>query len=543
MEYLADSNIAKELDRRAIEKGIPSVLLMERAALSVLNEINKKFYGDKQEQRHFRQETDTERLKVLIAVNSGNNGGDGLALARMLYLQGEKVSVYMPPVAEEKKTESFAYQLDMVKKLGIRFLKSEEEIAGDWDIIVDGIFGVGLSRNVEGKFGDIIDRLNNCRGFKIALDVPSGIDASSGAQRGKMFLADLTVTFGCMKTGLLLAEGMAAAGEVCVADIGYDEEDMRELCYVTNFDSNVYVPERVDYSNKGTYGKVAVIAGSHDMSGAMSLSAGAAYRMGAGFVKIYTHEVNKVIAGCRVPEALIKTYNDVESSKECAKDAVQWADVILLGPGIGKGEEARAIVNYVLNNCEKKLILDADALNIISEDMSVLNNCKAYLIMTPHVGEMSRLTGKDIKYIRDNSIYVAKDFASEHMKNGGVCVLKDYRCFVADGNGGLYMNVTGNNGMSTAGSGDVLAGMIAGLTARAKLCDIKYLEHKEIFGLPVCRCYNGNDVELVQLVQSAVWLHGKAGDIAAKRKGQYGMIAGDIVEAIPEAIEGAIRHE
>jgi NAD(P)H-hydrate epimerase len=171
--------------------------------------------------------------------------------------------------------------------------------------------------------------------------------------------------------------------------------------------------------------------------------------------------------------------------------------------------------------------------------MSVLNNCKAYLIMTPHVGEMSRLTGKDIKYIRDNSIYVAKDFASEHMKNGGVCVLKDYRCFVADGNGGLYMNVTGNNGMSTAGSGDVLAGMIAGLTARVKLCDIN-LEHKEIFGLPVCRCYNGNDVELVQ---SAVWLHGKAGDIAAKRKGQYGMIAGDIVEAIPEAIEGAIRHE
>ena len=499
MFYVADRTEMQEIDRLTIEeKGVPGILLMERAAITVLEEINSRLKSINADRK----------LKCLVVVEGGNNGGDGLALARLLYQQGDIVHVcYINGIS--RVSDSFSYQLEIAKKIGIQV--TDHIIDSDYDVVVDGIFGVGLKRDVAGIWRETIETMNGL-GFKVAIDTPSGVDASTGQIMGCAFRAGMTVTFGLNKRGLIFYPGCEISGEVVVRDIGFAQAEVdrvHPVAYSYNRDDLCMLPGRSDSSNKGTYGKLAVIAGSRDMSGAMTFAAEAAYRMGTGLVKIYTHIDNKEIAGVRIPEAVLMCYSNKDEAEQCARDAVEWSDAILIGPGIGKGDAARSMVEYIMCEAVQTVIADADALNIISEKPDILGRHRGPVIVTPHIGEMSRLTGVAIPDIKKNILEVCKDFSMEY---NVVSALKDARTCVSDGRD-VYINTSGNNGMSTAGAGDVLAGIIAGLV-----------------------CTGLGAYEAAKL---GVYIHGLAGDMAAEHRGRNAMIARDIVSAISEVIKGA----
>lgn len=498
MFYLPDRDEMQEIDRRTIkERGIPGILLMERAAISILEEINAR-----------KDTVLPARVKCLIVVEGGNNGGDGLALARLLAQQGDQVEVcYISGLS--KVSDSFAYQLDIVRNLGIQV--TDEISQKEYEIIVDGIFGVGLKRDVAGIWKNVIEQMNNMPGYKIAVDLPSGVDATTGQVLGTSFRADLTVTFGLNKRGLVLHPGCDMAGQVVVREIGFSDREVQDIApeaYGYDLSDLARLPKRSDNSNKGTYGRAAVIAGSADMSGAAVFAAEAAYRTGTGLVKVYTHSLNRTVIGNRIPEAVLMTYSDEVEALKCAEDAVSWADVILVGPGLGRSGEAEELLRYVICEAEQPLVLDADALNIISQDLELLKKHRGEVTVTPHLGEMSRLTDIAIPDIKKNILRVCKDFAMEY---NVIDVLKDSRTCVSRG-GDIYINTSGNNGMSTAGAGDVLAGVITGLIATGS-----------------------SPYEAAKL---GVYIHGLAGDLAAERMGKNGMIARDIVESIPMVIKG-----
>lgn len=500
MFYVADRTEMQEIDRLTIEeKGVPGILLMERAAISVLEEINSRLKSINADRK----------LKCLVVVEGGNNGGDGLALARLLYQQGDIVHVcYINGIS--RVSDSFSYQLEIAKKIGIQV--TDHIIDSDYDVVVDGIFGVGLKRDVAGIWRETIETMNGLVGFKVAIDTPSGVDASTGQIMGCAFRAGMTVTFGLNKRGLIFYPGCEISGEVVVRDIGFAQAEVdrvHPVAYSYNRDDLCMLPGRSDSSNKGTYGKLAVIAGSRDMSGAMAFAAEAAYRMGTGLVKIYTHIDNKEIAGVRIPEAVLMCYSNKDEAEQCARDAVEWSDAILIGPGIGKGDAARSMVEYIMCEAVQTVIADADALNIISEKPDILGRHRGPVIVTPHIGEMSRLTGVAIPDIKKNILEVCKDFSMEY---NVVSALKDARTCVSDGRD-VYINTSGNNGMSTAGAGDVLAGIIAGLV-----------------------CTGLGAYEAAKL---GVYIHGLAGDMAAEHRGRNAVIARDIVSAISEVIKGA----
>lgn len=503
MLYLPDRDEMQEIDRRTIEeRGIPGILLMERAAISILDEINSR-----------KKTILPAQSECLVVVEGGNNGGDGLALARLLAQQGDQVDVcYINGIS--RVSENFAYQLEIVRKMGIKV--TDVIPKKEYDVIVDGIFGVGLKRDVAGIWKDTIDQMNNIPGFKVAIDLPSGVDATTGQILGTAFEADMTVTFGLNKRGLVLHPGCDVAGFVQVRDIGFAEREIEFVApaaFTYDISDLTRIPKRCDNSNKGTYGKVAVIAGSRDMSGAAVFAAEAVYRTGAGLVKVYTHRDNRTVIGTRVPEAVLMTYTDDQEAMKCASDAVSWADVILIGPGIGRSQESEKMLRYVICEAEQPLVIDADALNIIAGNRGLLLGHRAEVIVTPHMGEMARLTGISIPEIKKNILKVCKDFAMEY---NVIDVLKDARTCVSRGDD-IYINTSGNNGMSTAGAGDVLTGVIAGFIATG--------------------------LSPYDAAKLGVFVHGLAGDVAAEHMGKNGMIARDIVDAIPQVIKGAKYEE
>jgi NAD(P)H-hydrate epimerase len=496
MNYIASGDEMARIDKYAINDiGIVQPVLMERAAYSVYKYITDNF---------------DRKSKVLVVVESGNNGGDGIASARLLYLAGYDVEIYH--IDEVRRhSEGFEYQLNIARNLGLRFA---DEIEGSYDIVIDGIFGVGLSRAVLGAHAKTIQLINDLDAYKISIDIPSGIDSNTGFVMGTAFHADTTITFGLMKLGLLMGVGCEYAGKIILADIGVPHQavDYVEPKLYSYDESDVerYLPYRKLDSHKGSYGKVGVIGGCKNMAGAPMFSAEAAYRMGCGLVRICTTEENREIIQSRLPEAMLNTYDpeDKASIREALKNLLKWSDVIVLGPGLGRSTYAQYIVEKVLRDFKEQIIIDADALNIISENLDMLDNTDADVIITPHLMEMSRLNGEKTGEIKENKYEVAKQFAKAH----NVCVvLKDARTIVSDGGYQAYINVTGNNGMATAGSGDVLTGVIAGLYAQG-------LSAFDAAKLGVC-------------------IHGFAGQEAAIKHGRYSMIAGDIVKSITRVLE------
>lgn len=501
MPYLVSADEMKQYDKNTIEYyGVASAVLMERAALAVFEEIKRRI--------------SQPRLRILVLCGAGNNGGDGFAVARLLHLAGHEATVLFP-MKEEKLTGDARRQYESVLKYGIPVVREMRE--EPFDIIIDALFGIGLGRAVEGDLGRILDRANQTNAYKIAVDISSGVMADTGQAPGSAFRADLTVTFGFAKIGQLLYPGAEYAGELAVADIGIDtnsflgQEPMGSYGRVGELGG--LLPARRAHSNKGSYGKALVIAGSEDMAGAAYFAAKAAYYSGCGLVRILTPLANREILLTKLPEALITTYcpqKEAETLKSLER-CMQWADAVLIGPGIGTGHAARSLVSAALSY-GKKTVCDADALNIIAKDMNLCKNAAAELVVTPHLGEMSRLTGKSVARLQEALPQASLDFARQY---GAFCVLKDARTVIGMPDGQFFVNVFGNHGMATGGSGDVLAGFLAGFLTqgmdRAKACVL------------------------------AVCLHGLAGDLAAKEKGAASMLASDILEMLPQAILEAER--
>ncbi len=377
MRFLVTGKEMKEYDNNTIVYGgISGLELMERAALALFEEITAL-------ERHNR---------VFILCGVGNNGGDGLALARMVSQSGCDVAVSIKGNME-KATDSFQHQKELLDGCLIKWVDAEElkEELKDYDVIVDALFGVGLSREISGTYAEIIQYLNKSDAYKVAVDIPSGICADTGRVLGCAFEADLTVTFAFGKIGLYQYPGAQFAGKVVIRDIGITKEAFREKppqCFT--YDENPFelMPKRRSDGNKGTFGKVLVIAGFETMAGAALLSARAALETGAGMVKLLSPAENRSIIQTAVPELLYGVPADLEKS-------LSWADVVIIGPGLGQKEEARETLFCLLQKGEHPLVIDADALNLISSDLDLQEAAKTYaypMIFTPHMMELSRLT-------------------------------------------------------------------------------------------------------------------------------------------------------
>ena len=493
MRYLPNGKQMSEADAHTIhEIGIPSLVLMERAALQIVETMHKKNIS-------------TE--KSLIVCGSGNNGGDGFAVARLLTEQGKHADVLFAG-KEASLSEECRCQKQIVENMGISvFTEFPDE---EYTVIIDAVFGVGLCREITGHYKDVIDWMNLQDAEKVAVDIPSGICAATGKILGTAFRADLTVCMACVKLGCELFPGKSYAGESIPVAIGIDPKyfsNRLDVCYT--FDKNdlgKLLPSRMMNSHKGSYGKVLMITGSPGMAGAAFLSACAAYTVGAGLVQIYTASENRLALQELLPEAIISCYDSYDDSQ--LSHLLDWADVVCIGCGLGMGQISEKILKNVLKNVSCPCVIDADGLNLLSRNIELLNQCCAPVILTPHMKEMSRLTGYSVQELKDNRRELLRKYTE---KVHAVCVLKDSRTLVKAPEGRLMINTTGNAAMAKAGSGDVLAGMITGLMAQHMR-----LDDAAVLG---------------------VYLHGLCGDHARKELGSYSVLAGDLLKMLGRTLK------
>lgn len=512
MQYITNAREAKEIDRISIQEiGISSLVLMEKAALAVAGCV--------------KANTNTQD-QILAVCGMGNNGGDGVAAARLLWEDGYSVTICLIG-REEAASEEMRRQISIVKNLGIRVCTGLP--SGEYNVILDALFGIGLSREVTGEFADVINWMNEQEAVRFAVDIPSGISASTGEVLAVAVYADFTITFGTNKRGLVLFPGCNYAGQVIVADIGFPKKAVEKVeprtYTLTREEAAEMMPPRILRSNKGSYGKVLVIAGSKEISGACYLCAEAAYRMGCGLVKVITASENAAVIKNRLPEALVKTYDSgkdysIPENKTTLQvmieQEIQWATTIVIGPGIGLEEPADILLTQVLQEKNKAVVIDADGLNLLAkkEEYFVLREdgsrkicLPENIVLTPHLVEMSRLVQVELPVLRGKMVEQA--LLSLERANCQTLVLKDARTVVTDGNE-VYVNTTGNNALSTGGSGDVLSGMIAGLLAQG-------MKPKKAAVLAVC-------------------LHGIAAEEYMGYGGRYSMMASDILQMLPKIL-------
>ena len=496
MKTVVTGSEMKAIDTYTIQElGIPSLVLMERAALSMVCRMKERI-----------GRTD----RILCICGAGNNGGDGVAVARILFGQGYPAAIYMAG-NPEKWTEETKKQIQIARNVGVP--EYNELDLTHIKVLVDGLFGIGLSKNVREPYHTLIETVNQWRERREdrqvwAVDVPSGLSSDTGQPLGCVLKEDYTVTFGYMKQGMILYPGRELAGKCFVEDIGFSEKSLEVhpaagfTCHVQDFEQ---LPDRKNDSNKGTYGKILVIAGSKNMSGAAYFAGRAAYGVGAGLVRILTPEANRVILQGQLPQAMLSVWEETDAVS--LADMLAWADTLVIGPGIGTSEIMAQRLEAVFAGSRCPIVLDADGLNLLAEHEEWYPLLTGRAVLTPHMGEMARLTGRSIAELKADRAKAALDFAREHQI---ICVLKDSSTVVSDGKR-LYFNQTGNHGMATGGSGDVLAGVIGGLA--------------------------GAGQELFKAAYMGVFLHGSAGDAAAARFGARGMTSVEIIEGLFEVLK------
>nr|WP_288709693.1 NAD(P)H-hydrate dehydratase [uncultured Dorea sp.] len=494
MQLWVNAAQMKAADQYTIQKlGVPSLELMEHAAQACVQVL---------------EDEKVDLSHVCVVCGSGNNGGDGFAIARIL--QNNRYSVETFCVGNpEHYTEETQEQMHRLQECGgkITYGMPQED---SYSVVIDAVFGVGLSRKVEGRYRQVIEQMNRMRGTKFAVDIPSGLSATTGCILGCAFKADYTVTFQLKKIGLELSQGRAIAGRVIVPDIGISTDSICEdQEIVRTAGKDIYrkmLPDRPEDSNKGTYGRLLVIAGSKGMAGAAYLNAHAAYMTGAGLVRIYTSSDNREILQTLLPEAIITTYE--EYNKEELLSLLTWADSVCIGPGLGMSRLSEKILKTVIEYVKVPCLIDADGLNLLAENNNYLNQmAERRFVITPHMKEMSRLTGISVEELKADRIQILKDFISRYRIT---CVLKDSRTLIASEEKGIRMNLTGNSAMAKAGSGDVLAGVISGWMVQGK--------------------------EAEDAAELGTYIHGLSGDLAKFEKGVYSVMARDLIEYISKAL-------
>ncbi len=500
------------LDRRTIEvANVPGTTLMERAGAGVADHI-EKLIGP------LRGKT------VTIVCGKGNNGGDGLVVARLLRQSGAKaLAVLVSPSTELSHDAKVMYRrfTKIAGSSAARTLTSMDRLRAPLaasEVVVDALLGTGLSSPVSGRYRDAIDLVNEAGRPVVAVDLPSGIHADSGAVMGAAVRATLTVTFGASKLGLYLGAGIDHAGIVRIVDIGIPQAFVdaveSRILLITAASANRVIPVRRPSAHKGTFGHAGIIAGSVGKTGAAALAAKAALRMGTGLVTVATpSSVNdtleaKLLEAMTVPMPETTARTLARSGLDRLLAFASTRSAIAIGPGLTTHPETVDLVQALIKQMEKPCVLDADALNALAGHASLLTECKVPPILTPHPGEMARLEVEATpQSVNADRIGIASRFARER---GVFLVLKGARTVVAGPDGMVAICPTGNPGMATAGTGDVLTGMIVGLLAQ---------------GVPQW-----------EAACAATYIHGAAGDLTAAAQGQAGMIAGDVVDEIPHAL-------
>ena len=509
----------READRRTIEDlGIPSAVLMENAGRQVVSAMEAAF-------------DDLRESRVAVLAGRGNNGGDGFVVARVLSEKGVDVRVCVIGAAGAARGDA-RLNLDILGRLGVDVL--EIVSAQDWelhgaevlrcDIVVDALSGTGLHSPLSGLAETVVQDLNASGVPVVAVDLPSGLSADDAAPIGPAVQASLTVTFGAPKLPLMLPPGESLAGSVVVAEIGIprviiDELPGPRIEAIEREDVRALVRERAPDAHKGDFGHALIISGSRGKTGAAHLAAESALRSGAGLVSVATPSsclpVIAALGAAYMTIPLDELPDGTVTAAAVDRALASPHDVIAAGPGLGTGPDQAAFISALLDRCARPLVLDADALTVLASDPARLTGSpERPVVITPHPGEMARLIAASAVDVQRRRLAVARDFAAGHHV---YVVLKGHRTLVATPEGTVYINPTGNPGMATGGSGDVLTGTIAGWLAQ------------------------GLGVTAACLL--AVYLHGAAGDLAAADVGEVAMTAGDIVAELGEAVlELTARH-
>lgn len=500
------------IDRLAInEFGIPGLVLMENAGLRVV-EVATGVLGDPAGKR------------VVVFAGKGNNGGDGFVAARHLSNKGAEVQVFL--AAEQDKVAGDALvNLNIWKKMGQKVFSLTKSnninlvrlALMNADLVVDALYGTGFKGTIQKPVAPIIEAVNTCGKPVLAVDIPSGLEADTGRVNGPCVRAHHTVTFALAKIGLVLPSTRRYVGRLHVVDISIPAallaDNPARRYYLTEPLVGKWWLRREGLEHKGNFGRVLLIAGSRGMSGAAVLAAQAAARSGAGLVTLGVPAGIHDIVESKLTEVMTFPLPETEKgilSRAALDEIIDRAgksDAMVLGPGLGGGSETRSLVRELLLKIEKPCVLDADGLNAMAGRTELFRLVKSNLVVTPHPGEMARLCGLSTDQVQNNRLETAAQKASEW---NAVVVLKGSGTVVAGPDGSMYINGTGNPGMATGGTGDALTGLVAGLLAQG-MTDL-------------CAAAAG------------VYLHGMAGDAAAREKGMAGMLAGDLLDHLPHVI-------
>jgi len=495
----------RALDRAAIERyGIADALLMENAGeaayFTILEAIGAR------------------GRRFVIFCGVGNNGGDGLVVARKLHSNGAQVTVFI--LGQRQKFKNTAkLNLEIAEKLGFEMIDLETaEQAGPAlqaaDAVVDAIFGTGLDREVGGKYREVIEMINASGKPVFAIDIPSGIHGDTGAVMGVAVRANHTITFGLPKIGLLLYPGFEHVGRLTVTHISFPPAlyDADALRLATN--DPLPLPPRPRDAHKGRFGKVLFIAGAAQYLGAPYFAALSFLKAGGGLSFLATPEPVAAFIGNKGSEIIFVPQKATEAGSIAAAnkgDLLKFAknvDMVVLGPGLSLHAETQALVRELAAGLDKPLLIDGDGLTAVAADPACLHDRTAPTVLTPHLGEMSRLTSRSMQEIDANKIDILQQTCEQL---GAIIVLKGAHSLIGHPDGRVWVNLSGNPGMATAGSGDVLTGTIAAM-----------------YGL---------DFAIEDAVRMGVFVHGFAGDLAAQRLGEDGMLAGDILQHLPAAMQ------
>ncbi|MDD4801503.1 MAG: NAD(P)H-hydrate dehydratase [Syntrophomonas sp.] len=502
----------KEIDKRTTDEYlIPGLILMENAGLRVLETIEGLI-------------SELRDAKIVILAGKGNNGGDGLVLGRHLINSGARVDTFLLGDPGNLTPDAYINYNILGKMNGNIFLLNKEPDFDrlmiallSADLIIDAIYGIGFKGSMNDFEARIVQMVNWSQASVLSVDIPSGVEANTGKINGAAIKADHTVTFALPKLGLLLEPGRNYVGTLTVADISIPQPLLIDDRYNLNLIDEGMIKElfkpRVSESHKGNYGHALVIGGSVGMTGAVIMTACAALRSGAGLVTAALPESLVPVLEASVLEVMSRplpetSYAAISSQAIPAiQNLLGTVSVCAIGPGMSKYQDAKAIISWLLNNSEVPLVIDADGLNALAGEAGILKDCKVPVVITPHPGEMSRLTGLTIAEIQQNRLATARRYAEEW---GVTVVLKGNKTVVAYPTGQVFVNISGNPGMATAGSGDVLSGIILGFLAQG--------------------------FKAGSSAVAGVYVHGRAGDRAAEICGQRGLVASDLLNNLPTVL-------
>ncbi len=507
---LTNASQMRELDRRACEEfGVPSIVLMENAGLRTFDVVMRKL-------------KDMGGSRVAIVCGRGNNGGDGFVVARHLHESGVDVRVFVIGPEDGIKGDALT-NLNIAKLTGIKVLSitDTEKLAmrlAHADLVVDALFGTGVKGEVSGLPGEVVEAINDSGRCVVSVDLPSGVDSDTGQVIGSCVRADTTVTFALPKIGLVQYPGAAYAGDITVAEIGIPEAAIRTAGITTFFteasDVKYRLPMREPDSHKGTFGHAALIAGSVGLTGAAALAAASAVRAGAGLVTLgIPHSLNDIIEA-KVTEAMTVPLPETEARSvssaaiEQALALIEKCSCVAIGPGLGMHPDTVRFVQEILPEITKPMVIDADALNAISENVEIMSKLQSAAILTPHPGEMSRLTGTPVAAVQSNRVNTAMEAAVQF---GATIVLKGAGTVIASPDGEVWINSTGSPALASGGTGDVLTGTIVGLLA--------------------------DGIAPMDAAICGVFIHGLAGEMAADTLGEVGVAATDLLPFLTKAID------